>query len=190
LNTQLFPTTEVTPALCGLPTTALTQSLTIVPVSGVTIYRVSLFEQVDENLVQVGTPINRTVANFTLSMFTGATVNKNYVVTVSVQLGGVFGPEGRGCDISTFVARRAQVAFGATAYPNPFANNFMIDVTTSTKENINIKVYDMVGRLIEQRNANTNELETTTIGDSYPSGVYNVTVTQGEEVRTLRVVKR
>jgi hypothetical protein len=66
----------------------------------------------------------------------------------------------------------------------------MIDVTTSTKENINIKVYDMVGRLIEQRNANTNELETTTIGDSYPSGVYNVTVTQGEEVKTLRVIKR
>jgi len=66
----------------------------------------------------------------------------------------------------------------------------MIDVTTSTKENINIKVYDMVGRLIEQRNVNTNELETTTIGDRYPSGVYNVVVTQGEDVKTLRVVKR
>jgi hypothetical protein len=29
-----------------------------------------------------------------------------------------------------------------------------------------------------------------TIGDRYPSGVYNVTVTQGEETRTVRVVKR
>jgi hypothetical protein len=191
LNTQLFPTTEVTPSLCGLPTTALTQSLTIVPVSGATIYRVSLFEQVDENLVQVGTPINRTVANFTLSMFTGATVNKNYVVTVSVQLGGVFGPEGRGCDISTFVARRAQVAFGAIAYPNPFASGFNLDVTTSVDSTpIAIKVYDMVGRLIEQHTAQVNELETMTIGDRYPSGVYNVTVTQGEETRTVRVVKR
>jgi hypothetical protein len=28
------------------------------------------------------------------------------------------------------------------------------------------------------------------IGDQYPSGVYNVVVTQDEEVRTLRVVKR
>jgi hypothetical protein len=191
LNTQLFPTTEVTPSLCGLPTTTLTQSLTIVPVSGATIYRVTLFEQVDENLVQVGTPINRTVANFTLSMFTGATVNKNYVVTVSVQLGGEFGPEGRGCDISTFVARRAQVAFGAIAYPNPFASGFNLDVTTSVDSTpIAIKVYDMVGRLIEQHTAQVNELETMTIGDRYPSGVYNVTVTQGEETRTVRVVKR
>jgi hypothetical protein len=28
------------------------------------------------------------------------------------------------------------------------------------------------------------------IGDRYPSGVYNVIVTQGSEVKTLRVVKR
>jgi len=33
-------------------------------------------------------------------------------------------------------------------------------------------------------------LETTTIGDSYPSGVYNVVVTQDKDVKTLRVVKR
>jgi hypothetical protein len=88
------------------------------------------------------------------------------------------------------LTREVSLPFGAVAYPNPFANNFMIDVTTSTKENINIKVYDMVGRLIEQRNVNTNELETTTIGDSYPSGVYNVVVTQDKDVKTLRVVKR
>jgi hypothetical protein len=103
------------------------------------------------------------------------------------------GPEGKDCIIKTPAAalpREVSLPFGAVAYPNPFANNFMIDVTTSTKENINIKVYDMVGRLIEQRNVNTNELETTTIGDSYPSGVYNVVVTQGKDVKTLRVVKR
>jgi hypothetical protein len=48
----------------------------------------------------------------------------------------------------------------------------------------------MVGRLIEQHTAQVNELETMTIGDRYPSGVYNVVVTQGEDVKTLRVVKR
>ncbi|MGL2964917.1 T9SS type A sorting domain-containing protein [Flavobacterium sp. RSB2_4_14] len=81
-------------------------------------------------------------------------------------------------------------AFSAVAYPNPFANNFMIDVTTSTKETINIKVYDMVGRLIEQRDTTPNDLENLAIGDRYPSGVYNVNITQGEEMKTLRVVKR
>jgi hypothetical protein len=28
------------------------------------------------------------------------------------------------------------------------------------------------------------------IGDRYPSGVYNVVITQGQEVKTLRVVKK
>jgi hypothetical protein len=28
------------------------------------------------------------------------------------------------------------------------------------------------------------------LGNNYPSGVYNVIVTQGEDVKTLRVIKR
>jgi hypothetical protein len=143
----------------------------------------------------VGMPIvlPRSANFFNLSMVPGgleaATV---YVVSVRLIYYGS-GPEGKDCIIKTPAAaltREVSLPFGAVAYPNPFANNFMIDVTTSTKENINIKVYDMVGRLIEQRNVNTNELETTTIGDSYPSGVYNVVVTQDKDVKTLRVVKR
>jgi len=65
-----------------------------------------------------------------------------------------------------------------------------LDVKTSSKENITIKVYDMVGRVVEERQAKVTDLENTTIGDRYPSGVYNVVVTQGEEVKTVRVVKR
>jgi len=48
----------------------------------------------------------------------------------------------------------------------------------------------MVGRLVEQRVVKVNDLENTTIGERYPSGVYNVIISQGEEVKTLRVVKR
>ncbi|MDI1317037.1 T9SS type A sorting domain-containing protein, partial [Flavobacterium sp.] len=55
---------------------------------------------------------------------------------------------------------------------------------------VTMKVYDMVGRLIDQREVRVLDLETTTIGDRYPSGVYNVVLTQSEEVKTLRVIKR
>jgi hypothetical protein len=51
-------------------------------------------------------------------------------------------------------------------------------------------MYDMLGRLVEQSQVNINELETTAIGDRYPSGVYSVVVTQGSVTETLRVVKR
>ncbi len=80
--------------------------------------------------------------------------------------------------------------FKAVAYPNPFAENFMINVTSSSQEMVGLKVYDMIGRLIEQREVKVSDLENSTIGDRYPSGVYNILVTQGEEVKTVRVVKR
>ena len=66
----------------------------------------------------------------------------------------------------------------------------MLDVKTSSQSVVNLKVYDMIGRIIEQREVRVSDLETTTIGDRYPSGVYNVVVSQEENVQTVRVVKR
>jgi hypothetical protein len=48
----------------------------------------------------------------------------------------------------------------------------------------------MVGRLIEQREVSINDIGTTTIGNNYPSGVYNVVVAQEDSLQTVRVVKR
>jgi hypothetical protein len=48
----------------------------------------------------------------------------------------------------------------------------------------------MVGRLIEQKEVRVSDMETTTIGSQYPSGVYNVVVSQEDSVQTVRVVKR
>ena len=66
----------------------------------------------------------------------------------------------------------------------------MIDVKTNSISSVNLKVYDMVGRLIEQREVRLSDMENTTIGDLYPSGIYNVIVSQDKIVETLRVVKR
>jgi hypothetical protein len=48
----------------------------------------------------------------------------------------------------------------------------------------------MTGRLIERRDVRPSDMVEQQIGDRYPSGVYNVVVTQGEEVKTVRVIKR
>jgi hypothetical protein len=193
LTTPFFPVTEIDPLQCGAPSTDLNQTLNIVAYPGFPTYRITLSEQVGETLVPVGS-ITRTVSNFKLNMFAGATVDKVYSASVSIFLNGVFGPEGKSCDISTFppavITRTIEVPFTAIAYPNPFADSFLLDVKTSYNTPLSIKVYDMLGRLVEQRQANVNELETTTIGDRYPSGVYNVIVTQDDETRTVRVVKR
>ena len=48
----------------------------------------------------------------------------------------------------------------------------------------------MTGRLIEAFEVNPSDLTNFQVGDQYPSGVYNLIVTQGDEVKTLRVIKR
>ena len=66
----------------------------------------------------------------------------------------------------------------------------MVDVKSTSTCEVAIAVYDMLGWLIQEKQANINELETTTIGNNYPSGVYNVIVTQDGETKAVRVVKR
>jgi hypothetical protein len=53
-----------------------------------------------------------------------------------------------------------------------------------------MRVYDMIGKLVEVRQFSTTEMNNQEVGNNYPSGIYNVIVTQGENVKTLRVIKR
>ncbi|WP_187661341.1 T9SS type A sorting domain-containing protein, partial [Flavobacterium buctense] len=76
--------------------------------------------------------------------------------------------------------RIVAAGFEAKAYPNPFANNFLLDLTTESASPVSIKVYDMVGRLVDSRESKASNLNSLAIGDQYPSGVYNVVVTQDE----------
>jgi hypothetical protein len=80
--------------------------------------------------------------------------------------------------------------FSAVAYPNPFTASFNLSLTTSSTEKVSIMVYDMTGRQLEQREVPSNSMMEQQLGDSYPTGVYNVIVTQGKQVKTLRVIKR
>ncbi|WP_293894396.1 T9SS type A sorting domain-containing protein, partial [Flavobacterium sp.] len=81
-------------------------------------------------------------------------------------------------------------SFNVVAYPNPYSETFNLSLTTASEAKVGIVVYDMTGRLIERREVRATDIVEQHIGDHYPSGVYNVVVTQGEEVKTLRVIKR
>ena len=88
------------------------------------------------------------------------------------------------------VAKDGTVPFGVTVAPNPFTENFNLNLTTSSEATVGIRVYDMLGKLIDQRDMNPSEVSGLQIGDRFPSGVYIITVTQGSDVTTLRAVKR
>jgi len=48
----------------------------------------------------------------------------------------------------------------------------------------------MLGKLVESRSVTASDIQSFEIGTTYPSGVYNVIVSQDENTRTLRVIKR
>jgi hypothetical protein len=86
-------------------------------------------------------------------------------------------------------AKSVTEEFNVIAYPNPSSDVFTLEVQSSGKgkATTEVQVYDMTGRLIEQRQVESNSVE---LGDAYPTGVYNVIVNQGENIKTLRVIKK
>jgi hypothetical protein len=192
VKTPFFPVTSLIPGQCGQATpTLLTQQLNISPYPGFPNYKVRLEEIDGEDVVNSEERVV-TYPHFKLSDFTIAQSGKNYNVSVAIKLNGVFGDYDTACDLFTEAPGKTvtAVSFKATAYPNPFANNFTLDVKTASQSSVNLKVYDMVGRLIEQRDVRVSDMENITIGNQYPSGVYNVIVSQENSVQTLRVIKR
>ncbi|WP_269684639.1 T9SS type A sorting domain-containing protein [Flavobacterium lacustre] len=80
--------------------------------------------------------------------------------------------------------------FSVMTYPNPFANSFKLEITTSSLERVKVSIFDAIGRLIEQRNTDVSEIANQEMGSNYPSGVYTIIVTQDPDTKTLRVIKK
>ncbi len=94
------------------------------------------------------------------------------------------------CSAKETVVEEIKSTFNAVAYPNPYSETFNLSLTTLMEDNVSVMVYDMTGKLIEQREISPINVSELQVGDRYPSGIYNVIVTQGSEVKTLRVIKR
>lgn len=79
---------------------------------------------------------------------------------------------------------------GFKAVPNPFRTDFSLDVNSTSVEPMKVDVYDMLGKPIDQRSMSTEDSSSTRFGEGYPSGIYNVILNQGTEVKTQRVIKQ
>lgn len=139
----------------------------------------------------------RTVPNCQLAQLgvTTADTNKTFTIRVDIfwrnqwQIGTTF------CDITTanVITRQSENGisiFEASTYPNPFENNFKLDINTSSDDQIELVVYDMLGRQMEARTIQVADLDTQEIGNNYASGVYNLIIKQADNTKTLRVIKR
>jgi len=125
----------------------------------------------------------------------GAAPSTTYTIRVDVLYNASYVQGLVTCDITTTAgATRSTVnaldIYEVKAYPNPYADTFKLDVNTSSEGQVGVRVYDMLGREVESREASVDNITNLEIGSQYPSGVYNIIVTQGDNVKTLRVIKR
>ena len=193
--------TKIQDSQCGTTVASLGTTIVANYVYGATHYRYKVVANGVERTIE------RTSRIFQLTSLVGGVVNNTtYTISVATKYNGKWGDDyGDECAVSTPNTMTARVAKPATtaiakekvieeasvlAYPSPFTTNFKLNFISSSKSNIAVAVYDMTGRQIENRTVNSAEINNIAVGDNYPSGVYNVLVTQGAAIKTLRVIKK
>jgi hypothetical protein len=80
--------------------------------------------------------------------------------------------------------------FGIKGNPNPYFDDFKIEVKTSSDSALNFKVYNMLGKLIENRDVELLDIENQKFGSNYDSGIYNIIITQANNEQIIRMIKR
>lgn len=194
VTTPVFPTTSLQDAQCDnyeVPTNATQVYALSYP--GAIAYGF----QLSGGGLPAPVEVIKNIRTFTLNDFAGQLqpgATYNVKVRLIFNVADPAGPYGKTCSIVTPGLSRPSVAtvggFNAVVFPNPFSESFSIEVTASQKTSVNVKVYDMTGRLLDDKTVDAADIASLNAGESYPSGVYNVIVTQGDNVKTLRVVKR
>lgn len=192
------PCTISTPAVpgisnCGNEIASSGSIVSTTSLGNVTSYKFELTNNANNQVTVIERPLHW----FKFSMVPGYVAGAQYAIRVAVMTSGLYSGYGSTCQVTAPAAARqdgdveagiAKVSFEAIAYPNPFITQAGIDLTTSSRGSFNIQVYDMTGRLIDSQNYSGSG--TIMVGESYPSGVYNVIVNNGTEVKSLRIVKR
>ena len=80
--------------------------------------------------------------------------------------------------------------FSVKAIPNPFTDEFNLHLTSNYSGDINIKVYNMLGKLIDNQTVLFDSVARIQVGSNFPSGIYNVVITQNENTQSLKIIKR
>jgi hypothetical protein len=72
--------------------------------------------------------------------------------------------------------------------PNPSPNRFTLNLSGGTNEPIQLRVTDILGRVVEGRKLGAGA-QTVQLGESWRNGTYILEVIQGTERKTMQLVK-
>lgn len=177
---------------CGTVAASGTTRIYAQSLNGVTKYKFELIKTSDQTVSFVEKNANY----FTFDMIPGYARGAEYNVRVSVFTKDTWSAFGPACTLTApgilAATQKWQTseAFNASVAPNPYSNQFTININSKVISNVIVKIYDLTGRLIEMKTLTTADIDTAVFGSNYPSGVYNIIVSQDADTKVLRIVKR
>jgi len=197
---ESLPTISLKPVHCGTTVNPY-QWMFASSVTGASEYRFNIYDQAGTTLL---TTIDRNVSFFRFhgNTFTPGTT---YQVRIQVKQGSAYGAEGAACSITIFggTYERQQVQENnnkegivslvpsvLTAYPNPFTTSFVILPIAGESAAVSYQIYDVTGKLLENREINASDIKTHAIAENYAIGVYIVIIRQGTTNQTFKMIKQ
>jgi len=76
-------------------------------------------------------------------------------------------------------------------YPNPFDESISLELNeNSSNEKVFVNIFDITGKLVQELIFERDELNYVKIGSDLVSGSYQVRVSQGENMKMLKIIKR
>ncbi|KAB1155602.1 T9SS type A sorting domain-containing protein [Flavobacterium luteum] len=185
-------TTQLIASQCGATLATINTPILVNEVYLATDYRFEVTEGANVRTYET------TLRYFLLSQLVGGGApSTTYAVRAAVKFNGVWQDFGPSCNVTTPAASISRMNnslvntnFAVKAFPNPFASQFKLDIESASDSVVEVKVYDMIGRQLEIRKGTVSELSSQEVGANYPRGVYNVLVSQGENVKSIRMIKR
>jgi hypothetical protein len=196
-------TTQLQSSLCNSELPSVNTPILAAFIQGATQYRYKIVHGGNELLVTK--PSTSRWFYFPIDV-PGFILGETYQISVSVEFNGNFGPFGQTCFVTLPITPAASPnnnnsstaeemeteaisGFDAVAFPNPFADAFTLNIRSESHEAVVVRVYDMNGKLLENRNLQVSEAATVVIGGNLAAGMYNVTVMQGDKLKTMKVIK-
>jgi hypothetical protein len=200
VTTPAAPKSKLGTTQCGITLNRTNSNvLTATSVSVAQAYRFEVSKGASTYTVETTSNLQR---SFKMTEVPGLTLESGatYSIRVAIKANGTWQPYGTSCNVTTYgspapvkmaaAGAKPETVFNAVAYPNPFATAFQLKIDSASQTAVDLKVYDVMGRLIEQRQVNAAENSELELGNNYPSGLFTIILNQGVDVKTLRVIKK
>lgn len=128
-------------------------------------------------------------ANFTSGQFVRVTFTDNHRADFGYgQNGGLFIAEmGVVTKNALGVKDVTNKGVSVKAYPNPSSNEFSLNITSKSSQDVNVKVFDISGKLVSTFKTAPG---TVTFGKDLNAGIYMAEVSQENSKQTLKLIKK